>query len=407
MLDVFFRWLGVEIQLPVWETIRTWVLRFGFANFANPDRWECADDWIWLIDHSNQIGQEKVLVVLAVRASKLPAPGQALRTQDVCVLAVEPGTKWKQEDVASVLLDLEKRFGTPRSVLSDGATELQEAAKLLKNKGEIRFDVFRDLKHKAANIFKSKIGNSPRFQTFSSQMGTTRSQVQQTELAHLAPPKQKTKARFMNMAATLTWATMIYHVLKHPESEEENGVTAERMEEKFGWLRDYEKELATWSECQRVISIAVKWAAEQGLTSDAVGEFQALIASEVGTLTSPASQSVKSQVEAFISEQASKLKPGERLAISTEVLESIFGQYKCLEGQHSKGGFTSLLAAFPILTTPITAAAISDSFERVSNQDVQTWTREKLGKTVTSKKQSTYARTKKAIKRATENTTMT
>ena len=34
------------------------------------------------------------------------------------------------------------------------------------------------------------------------------------------------------------------------------------------------------------------------------------------------------------------------MPLSTEILESSFGLYKQLERQHSKGGFTTLLAAF-------------------------------------------------------------
>ncbi len=34
---------------------------------------EPADDWVWMADHSNQIGPEKALVVLGVRAARLPA----------------------------------------------------------------------------------------------------------------------------------------------------------------------------------------------------------------------------------------------------------------------------------------------------------------------------------------------
>ena len=63
-------------------------------------------------------------------------------------------------------------------------------------------------KHYAANVFKSLVGNSKRFKEFSSRIGTTRSAIQQTELAHLTPLSSKQKARFMNLASTLKWANM-------------------------------------------------------------------------------------------------------------------------------------------------------------------------------------------------------
>ena len=36
---------------------------------------EEADDWVWMVDHSNQIGQEKALAVIGMRASNMPLPG--------------------------------------------------------------------------------------------------------------------------------------------------------------------------------------------------------------------------------------------------------------------------------------------------------------------------------------------
>ncbi|HRX82641.1 MAG TPA: hypothetical protein P5307_26420 [Pirellulaceae bacterium] len=40
---------------------------------------------------------------------------------------------------------------------------------------------------------------------------------------------------------------------------------------------------------------------------------------------------------AFVEESESRLPAGERAWLSTENLESLFGQYKRLEGPHSKG----------------------------------------------------------------------
>ena len=98
VLKIVWEWLGVQQQLPDWTTIRTWLLRIGLAALREPV--EAADDWIWMADHSNQIGPEKALVVLGVRASKLPPRGETLKHEDVRLLTVRPGTAWKREDMA-------------------------------------------------------------------------------------------------------------------------------------------------------------------------------------------------------------------------------------------------------------------------------------------------------------------
>ena len=61
VLRIVFEWLGLAASIPDWTAIRTWMQRLGVAAIEEP--LERADDWVWLADHSNQIGPEKVLVV--------------------------------------------------------------------------------------------------------------------------------------------------------------------------------------------------------------------------------------------------------------------------------------------------------------------------------------------------------
>ena len=51
-----------------------------------------------------------------------------------------------------------------------------------------------------------------------SQMGTTRSQVQQTEFAFLSPPTPRNKARFMNLSSIIQWMTMMLWLLRNPDA---------------------------------------------------------------------------------------------------------------------------------------------------------------------------------------------
>ena len=47
-----------------------------------------------MVDHSNQIGPEKVMVALGVDAEAMPEPGKTLTHEDVRVLEVKPGDSW-------------------------------------------------------------------------------------------------------------------------------------------------------------------------------------------------------------------------------------------------------------------------------------------------------------------------
>ena len=261
------------------------------------------DGGTWIVDHTNQIGKEKVLTVLRVRGS--PRAGVALRHEDVEVLAATPGTEWKREDVGKAYLQLEQRYGTPDSVVTDGAVELREPVE----------------------------------------------------------------------------------GLDHPQSTSRAEVSIERMEEKLGWLRDFATSISQWQDCQEVISKSLTFLNQQGINAGVVEEYRKDIA---GIAKSPASQQLVSNTEALLSEYEKKLKPNERLRISTEILESSFSLYKQLEQQHSKSGFTSLLLAFPTLLRPTTAKEVTTCFAQVKVSDVKAWAKEHLPNTLASKRQRMF-----------------
>jgi hypothetical protein len=382
-LQLFHDAYGMEGKIPDWTTIRCWMQRVGVAAIDLP--LEAADDWVWMADHSCQIGSDKVLVVLAVRASKMPPPGTALKHEDLHVLIVQPGSQWKTEDVAEAYEKLAEKYGVPMALVVDGAPELRDAAEVLQ-KQRPEMIVLNDFKHKAANIMKATVGKDEQFTKFSSLVGSTRNAVQQTELAHLRPLSSKPKSRFMNLAAILHWAAMILWLLDHPEAKGRAGITDERFTEKLGWVREFSEEIAVWNECQDVISAGVTFMNEQGLFRGATEELR----ESMGETSSPMATEVKQRLLEFTQESEKLLNEGQRLPISTEILESSFGLYKQLERQHSRGGFTSLLAAFGSLLRPVTPQSVKRDLARTSVKQMRSWVTKNLGSTLTSKRQTAY-----------------
>ena len=54
---------------PAWTTGRLWLLRVGYYQLMRPK--EPAEDWVWIVDHTVQLGKEKCLLILGVRLSAL------------------------------------------------------------------------------------------------------------------------------------------------------------------------------------------------------------------------------------------------------------------------------------------------------------------------------------------------
>ncbi len=184
------------------------------------------------------------------------------------------------------------------------------------------------------------IGNTEPFKELSSQVGRTRSAVQQTELGHFTPPASKPKSRFMNLQPMLNWADMASWMVDHPEAKSCEGIRPERLEEKLGWLRDYADDLKVWQECQQVISKSITFINKRGLSRGASKALKKHLGKRPQHKTS---RELLKRLLKFVLEAEELLKENERLPLSTEILESCFSLYKQLERQHSNGGFTSLL----------------------------------------------------------------
>jgi hypothetical protein len=299
--------------------------------------------------------------------------------------------------MATIYTELAEQHGPPRAVLTDGAVELQDGAECLKNKRSDAI-VLQDFKHKAANVLKAHLGKNERFAELNTQLGKTRSAIQQTELAHLTPPSPKPKARFMNLKATLDWAAMIVWLLNNPQAKARQSVTAERFEEKLGWLRSFANALELWREWQEVVGRGVTFINEQGLFRGASRQLRTVL---FANLKHASSRRLARQLVQFVIAAERQLKAGERLPMSTEILESTFALYKQLERQHAKGGFTSLLAGFAALSRKSTPQSIQQAFAKVKVKDVKQWVKDNLGETLTSKRRTAYHEFKRATQGAT------
>jgi hypothetical protein len=380
ILELLCSCFGWKLRIPTWQAIRSWAQRRGIDLVEHAPKLRHGSG-CWIVDHSMQIGQEKFVLIL--RVQQLPPAGQALTFKDVEVLAVLPGTQWKKEDMARIYAEVAERFGTPRAVVCDGASELREGVEMADWPGKKRPIVLRDFKHQLANRFEKLLGKNDDFQRFNKHVQETRNQTQQTELASLTPPSQKQKARFMNLQPTIQWAQMAHWVVNCPEQQQRMGVRAERVQEKLGWINDFSQPITQWAACQDVISASVTWINENGLSRQAPEE----LATVLGPLMKcHLSKQLGKEALEFVREQVGLLSAGERLPGSTDIIESAFARFKSLEKQQSKGGLTMLLPVLATLLSEHTPESIAGSFERVGVQAVKDWQTKHLPRTLSSRR---------------------
>ena len=189
VLDFVAQSFGLPFSAPDWTTGRMWLLRFGLAQLIAAK--EPADDWVWLIDHSVQIGKEKVLAIVGIRQANLPMPERPLCGDDLVLIDLVPMATSTRADVAACLEEAAARTSVPRAIVDDHGADLNGGVQIFQQRHPDTAEIY-DVKHKAACLLKARLEKNPRWTAFCTQVGQTRCAIQQTELGALAPPAANT-----------------------------------------------------------------------------------------------------------------------------------------------------------------------------------------------------------------------
>jgi hypothetical protein len=378
--------LGLCIPVPCWTTGRLWLLRLGHSVLMR--RQVVATDWVWLIDHSVQIGKDKCLVILGIRASDMPERGKSLRHGDLELIELRPAPSWTRVEVDRALENAVERTGSiPRAIINDHGGDVAGGVALFQERHAQTIDLY-DAKHKAACLLKARLEKNPRWQEFQTLVGQARCAVQQTDLAFLTPPGPKPKARFMNLERQLMWARRVLANLREP-GVIKKWVTVKRLKEKLGWVRGFEADVAEWSQWQQVVDVTTGLVNDHGIYRG-MADLLAQQLSQLDALVDSA-RDLSNELVRFVRSEEALLRPDERLPGSTEILESCFGKLKHLEKQHSRGGFTQLLLGFGAMLTEATTEIVSSALRSSPTACIRRWAAETLGLTLFAKRKLAYA----------------
>jgi hypothetical protein len=201
---------------PCPQTIINWVIRLSIVRIEaarNLKRLSLSpvpftNGLIWMLDISIGLGTGKILAVLAVPARHHELTPGALSLERVHCLGVAVAASWTGDTIAEWLKRLIAQMGRPVAYLKDGGSDLQKAVALLDEQG-LSSPCLDDISHAVAGMLKRLYQDHPTFATFVAACGRVSGKLKHTILACLAPPKVRTKARFMNVHRLFTWADRV------------------------------------------------------------------------------------------------------------------------------------------------------------------------------------------------------
>lgn len=375
--------LQLALPSPSWYAGRLWILRLGYYKLTRPK--ERGDNWVWIVDHTVQIGAEKCLVILGVRLSDLPAIGECLSHEDVEPIALLPVEKSNKDVVHQQLEASIEKTGIPREIVSDHGPDLKSGIAKFCQAHHETCAVY-DIKHKTAALLKHELDDDPIWNEFAQLAGQTKRKVQQTPLAPLSPPNQRTKARYMNVDVLIHWGRDTLAFLDR--AEESTMFDAKQVEEKLGWITRFRRSLKEWQALLQVVMTTESYIRQRGLYQDIHLELEQRLQPLART---EQAQRVCTELTAFVAQEAAKAHPDERLLGSSEIIESVLGKLKRLEQDQSKSGFTGLLLALCATVATTTTDVIHQALETVPTNVIMVWCQKNLGQSVQAKRRMVFA----------------
>ncbi len=383
-LQLFLSFFDLPWSSPSYHTGRLWLLRLGYYKLTRPK--VQADDWVWIVDHTIQLGAEKCLVIVGLRLSALPPSGQCLNHAALEPLALLPVQHSNSTVVCEQLESVVVQTGVPREIIADHGSDLKLGIEKFCEAHPQTSSIY-DIKHKTAAVLKRELQADLSWQAFTQHVAQTQRQVQQTNLAALAPPNLRSKARDLNLEVLIHWGQRLLTLLEQTPSAADVLFDPMQVEVKFGWLRQFREPLAAWTELLQLISTTESFVRQEGLDADAQFKLSEQLQPRVH---SERAQHVCAELLAFVSAEQAKAKPHERLLGSSEVIESVLGKLKELEQDQARSGFTGLLLGLCALVSTTTLEVIERAMESVSTETVLAWCKEHLGRSLQARRRAAF-----------------
>lgn len=192
---------------PSFTCIRKWLGRVGTYELKREK--EYRNDWIFIVDFTLELGKQKALVILGISQQRFMAnvrdKGGALSHQDVELLGLEMMDSTAGELIEQKLNQVSERVGVPVQIVADHSSDLARGINLYQQNHPDRLYT-HDVTHAMALLLKYQLDGDDRYQSFIQTCHRCRQKLQQTELAFLSPPTQRSQCRYFNVERLTDWA---------------------------------------------------------------------------------------------------------------------------------------------------------------------------------------------------------
>ena len=442
-----FNWALLEGQ-PTFPTVQNWVCRYSLFLLSQPV--EYRTDWVFVVDHTVGLGKNKCLVILGISEEDLKRTDYCPSHGDMQVLRLEVTELGTGEALSTSLEKLSKKVGNPTQIVADHGSDVCKGIALFQKNHPGTVYTY-DISHRMAIFLKQELSNDPRWNDFLSQCGRSIPQFQQTNLAFLCPPQQRTKARFMQTHHQIVWGqnmlryydrgdfslinarfSLSWHLLEtlqqfveeseekalrpligipYPDQQSFYQALAKHLGERvnlipdkfwqqadagrrrflegFEWLLDYRKEIEIYGQILEWSHSVQKQLKTKGLSQ----ESRQTIKESFDTLCcqEPRLQRLAQKTLDYLLEETEAFPDGKVALASSDIIESVFGTYKVYTEKGPLKEIGKLVLMIPVFVTGICKKKLKNAMETVPTRHVKKWLDENCGPSMLAKRREAFS----------------
>ena len=346
-------------KLPCENSIPNWVSKVGLYTLNQADKKLKGNQVSLIVDESIRMGQEKQLLVLCIPWKK--EKKGALNFQDVKVIHMEGSTSWNGEKISKVIIDLIAKYDFEvKNILSDEDSKLKKASRLS------QVVHLPDISHAVATCLRRSFEKKEAYKAYTTLVASYQSKGVNQDISYLLPPKQKSKARFMNQQGIVKWSNKLLDRFE---------LLGQKAKGFFGELTKHQPIIADLTNAMGVakhISLNFK---KEGLSATTLLEAQQLI--EEQESRQGYFDYFLTQITGYLTyyEQIINQMKVDTIDVCSDIIESMFGKYKNKAHNHPLTGLTKLNLELPLycLTQAELAMQIPIALENISMTKLQQW----------------------------------
>ena len=359
-MDVFLT-QGKISRAPALETCIRWDMKLGLYKLTRPKA--AANDWIWIADHVVSKGVHKCFVILGVRMSTLQLRDNlVIGLNDVEPIAIVPMRTSNGELVRVELEKARKAIGgiSPLAIVADHGSDLRHGGNLFCERHPETVCLY-DVTHGIARVYERILREEDAWEAFSTKCANFKKRVQLTELARIAPPNQRTKARFHNIDVLVDWANSHLDL---------GGEYSKDEKESLAWIQEYKEDLVYWGQAVEIGRLTRKFVREKGYYR---GCEEALGTQLLELEHCPRAEEFACEMIDLVQGEGDKLPEGIVAVGTSEIIESLFGKHKMVSGRGPRQmGRLVLTMASRVGEAP-SEELIALSHNKIKTIDVDCW----------------------------------